>query len=907
MKKLKKISALLLFSFVLVLLWSYSGLTSKAAATPKFKYSEIELTKIGEKRVLEILNKVKNSTYKWSSSNETVARVSKSGVVTAVGIGKSKIQCKITYESGKTKVLSCNVTVTIPATNIKINNATVTNGAHVMMVGESYTFNTSLTPSNSTDKVYWSIDETVANSNINAIRIDDNTKGTVTALRRGRVVLVATAAREATAKAAKESFIKDAIIIEVIGSSAEVVSAEILDSKTIRVVFGTEIRESTVVKSDGTLSNSIAIDRLMDSSGKKAADPGKLTAILSKNMKTLTITTSNALNGYYGISFSNSILTDDGSPIYKDYINLSYINNEADSKNSDKSTDSNNADTDGSTGTSGGNSSTDNSSSGNTSSSSDNASGGNSSSVTDKDTLAPELSGTMLDDDGMTNIISFTKKMDFSRLQVSNARVGSNSVSIASETVNYINNESNYSFSADGKSIIVNLANINTEDYDKAIIVTISGITDEVGNTLKNGSIDVILRTSTSPMPQARVISVIRTSYDTLTATFTRAIKTPGWAYVNNGSYCEGKVNPENNKQVIYTLSDYDASLTGVQKVSIGFWDSYNVMPNDTTANKLYDFNVNFTTEKVKPTLASYKYNQELRILTLTYSENVKALSKAGVLQYTMTSYKSSDITGYLDYTVVSEVDNVIEIALKNLTLYGTYTITLDEGFVYDKYRNQSTSKNITLYNIGGEDGTNKLAEPYSIYQSDVNNSIIYVEFADRLDPASALDDSNYSVSGATVKEVKLIKNNADGAKIQLVMAKGTITTNGKRTIRISGIKGYNGSYSEMASYSTEIDLLENTDPQLKNIVYDATAKDIIKLVFTENISGTIELNIQERYTGYPIDNTVTVSGDTVTVKLGRVPDDGTHLVIYVQDNKIVDLNGNESTLNPVLYTFVNY
>lgn len=863
-----------MLGFVMLLLCSQNSTEAKAAASPRFKNEKIELTGIGEVRYIEILNKVKDSKYKWSSSNEKVARVSNNGLVTAVGIGNAKIKCKITYKSGKTKTLSCNVTVTVPATDIKINNAKITNGTHVMRVGESYKFECTLSPYNTTDKVFWSLDATDPNTNINAVRIDDSSKGVVTAQRRGRIVLVATAAKEAAQKAAKQSDVKDAVIIEVVGPSAEVVSAEILDSKTIRVVFGTEIRESTVIKSDGKLSDNITIDRLTDSLGNKAADPGNLTAILSKNMKTLTITTTNSLNGYYGMSFSNGVLTDDGSPIYKDYINLSYINEENDDKNNDNDTDTDTDD--------------------------DNV-------QTDKDTQAPTLSGTMLEDDGMTNTISFSEKMDFGGLQISNARAVSGSVTVSPVTLNFLNSESNYSFSADGKSIIINLSGISSEDYNKSFYVTISGITDKAGNRLKDGSTDVILRTSTLPMPQARPVSIVRTSYDTLTATFTRSIKVPGYAIVANSGYFYGKVNPENNKQVIYTISDYEASLTGTQTVSIGYWDSYNVMENDTSADKLYDFNVNFTTEKVRPILTTYKFNSEQRILTLTYSEKVSASFDTGYLDYTLSSYKYDDLIGSLEYTVISSVDNVIEIALKNLTLYGNYTFELPEGFAWDNYRNQSYSKKITLYNVSGTNGENKLPEPYNIYQSDINNSIIYIEFADRLDAASALDESNYTIAGASIEEIKLVQNNEDGAIIQIILAKGSVTSNGKRTIRISGIKGFNGSYTEMDSYTTNLNLVENTDPQLKNIVYDSTAKDTINLVFTENIKGSISVNVQERYSGYSIGNTVTILGDTASIKLDSIPADGTHLVIYILDNKITDLNGNESTLNPVLNTFVNY
>jgi hypothetical protein len=110
-----------------------------------------------------------------------------------------------------------------------------------------------------------------------------------------------------------------------------------------------------------------------------------------------------------------------------------------------------------------------------------------------------------------------------------------------------------------------------------------------------------------------------------------------------------------------------------------------------------------------------------------------------------------------------------------------------------------------------------------------------------------------------------------------------------------------------MEGYSAQIKLIENDDPELKNIKYDATSKNTIVLTFSEQIQGSMSVTVQERSTGYSIVNTVTVSGDTVIITLGRIPDDGTYLQIYVHYNGITDLNGNESTISPVLSAFVNY
>lgn len=873
---LKRIGFLFVYGIFLFLFWNQSSTIVKAA-TPTFQKDKIEISGTGEVYQLKILNKIKNSTYQWSSSNKTVATVSKNGLITTINKGSTKITCKITYESGKTKNLYCYVTVIIPATEIEINNSIIVNGAHVMRVGESYDFNQTLTPSNSTDKTYWSLDTSSEEANPDAVRIDNSSTGTVTALRRGKIVLVATAVKESSAEAAEDSYVKDAIIIEVVGSSAEVVSAEMIDSKRIKVVFGTAIRKSTVINSDGRLSSNIVVAQLDDSSGNKAKDPGTLTGSLSSDLKTLTITASLYFYGSYGITLTKDILTTDGTAIYPYFKKLDYS---VAAPSEDTNTDIDD---------------------------------GTDDAIDDDieiDTEAPKVASIELDDNGMTNKITFTEKMDFSQFVVSDAKSVSSSIEVQQSTITYLNSESNYIFSSDGKSILIDLTNINSVDYNKIFTATISGITDLSGNRPVNGSIQISLRTNTAPRAQARPISVVRSSYDTITATFDRSIRTPGFAYINNSSYCYGQVDPENNKQVNYKISAYDASLTGNQTVSIGHWDSYNVISSDTYANQMYNFTVYFTTEKVQPVLISYDFNSNLNILTLTYSENVNLNINKGYLTYTMSSSQyNNNNTSSLYYSEASTVDNVIEIMLNNITLYGNYTFTLPEGFVVDNYRNRSYSRTILINNGTGtgENGLNKLAEPYSIYQSNVNHSFIYIEFADKLDVATALDVNNYYIASTSIEEVKLISNTTNGATVRLTLVKGTITSTGKRRITISGLKGYNGSSSEMTSYSTDIDIIENKDPELVSIKYNATSKNVIELTFSESVKGTMFVSVQERSTGYVVGNSVSVSGDKVIITLDRIPDDGTYVMIYVQNNSITDLNGNESTINPVMNAFVNY
>lgn len=869
---IKRMSSLLLFGFLFLLLWNQGSPIAKAA-TPTFKEKEVVISGEGEVYQLEILNQVAGSKYKWSSSDKSVVKVSNQGLLTSVSGGTATIKCKITYPSKKTKNLYCTVTVTIPAEDIDINNTKLDNGAHIMLVGTSYNFNRTITPKNSSDDTFWYIDASDSDTNPDAVRIDNPYNGTVTAMRTGKIVLVAAAVQNASLEDAQASEIKDAVIIEVVGTAAEVISAEMTNSKTIKVVFGKAINSSTVINTNGTLSNNVQVSRLVGSNGETAKDPGMLSASLSGNSTVLTITAGNYFQGDYGVTFYNSIRTASGEALYQDYFKLSY-NKEItydDTTNTDTDTSDNSSDD-----------------------------------TTTVDTVIPKLASVSLDDSGTLNIITFSEKMDFTDLTVSDATTLSSSVKAQPATISYLNNKANYAVSSDGKSLYINLSAIDSDDYNKSFQVTLSGLTDTSGNYIANNYVTAVLRTDTSAQPQARPISVLRTSYNTVSAIFTRSIKTAGYAYVN-GSICYGVVDSDNPKMINYTIPSYLTYLSGVQTVSIGYWNSYNVIATDDYASRMYEFSVYFTTEDIRPILVSYSFNSELNILTLTFNENVKLLVNQGTLTYTMGSSQYDKYTGSLYYTEASTVNNVIEINLSNLSLYGDYTFTLAEGFILDYYNNKSYSKTITISKVSGDGIANQLAEPYLIQQSTVNHSLIYVYFADKIDPATAQNPDNYSVASATIQEVNLISNTSDGAVVRLTMVKGSITTTGERAVTVTGIKGYNGSASQMADYTAKVSLSENVDPQLLSVKYNATTKNTIELTFNEAIKGSMTVSVRERTSQTILGSTVTVSGTKVIITLTSIPADGTYVNIYILSNSITDSSGNESIISPELSAFINY
>lgn len=150
--------------------------TVSAAAKPALTKKSISIQE-GKKYDLNVKNKIKGSTYAWSSSNKKVAKVTKKGVVTGVKKGTATIKCKITNKKN-TYNLSCKVTVIKPANGIQISNKIDT-----LTLGQTYDLNRKLSPTSSNEKTTWTSSDT------SVATVDKN--GVVTALKLGEVTITA--------------------------------------------------------------------------------------------------------------------------------------------------------------------------------------------------------------------------------------------------------------------------------------------------------------------------------------------------------------------------------------------------------------------------------------------------------------------------------------------------------------------------------------------------------------------------------------------------------------------------------------------------------------------------------------------------------------------------------------------
>lgn len=627
MKKriLKGIALMMTFMLVLPMLSLANSTTAEAKKHKKYNskptFSITQMT-LGEDETftisLENLGSQVKKVY-WYTQNNKVATVNvndkKTATVTAKREGTTFIKCKVTYKNGATETPSCKVKVYTKANSINIYNADLNNqGFHILEVGEEFKFKAKTTPSNSKYNTYWFID----NENVARLYSD----GTVKGLKEGVVQLTAVAAL--SSESAKTSTIRNTITILVVNDNynydddydydddddhhnhnnnndvkVNVTNVTLREATQIDINFDRAIDKYSIIGTNNVLLNSIIITPKLDSKGTIANTPGVLTGILSEDGKTLSIQSTYVFKGVYEIRLTSSIKSVDGK-VLKEYVKEYSI----------------------------------------------------------YDTKKPRYEGGSVDNSGLILTFKFSEVMDFSNMVVADGKAATNGQTIDQTTLNIINTRANYVPSADRRSLSINLSGISQVDQNKLLSVRFYNIKDLAGNIIENDPITVTFKSNTFYQPQAKIQKVERTDYYYLTVTFDKPIKTAGMVIINSLEGIQGVVDATNNIKVNYKLSDTAAKLTGYQKVSIGYWNAYNVDPNDKYSDTLQERYVSFNTNNVLPLPAPVSIVQDkddnsiinIQFNNLLDEESAKKVSNYSIPGVTITT---AEVTNSINSAVV--------------------------------------------------------------------------------------------------------------------------------------------------------------------------------------------------------------------------------------------------------------
>ena len=235
--------------------------------TPKsITLSETEISILrGSKFTLAATVKPNNTYDKsvtWKSSKTSVARVSASGVITAVSAGTTTITCTSTIDP--TVKRTCTVTVIQPVTGIKLSYSNIT-----LTTGKTKTLTPTISPSNATNKKV-----TYKTSDKNVVTV--NSKGVLEAIGPGKATITVTT---------KDGFYSAKCTVNVI----EPVVGLTLDKASVTIALGKSKTLTATVKP----KNATNKDVKWTSSNSRIArvtQSGKITA-LQEGTVTITCTT----------------------------------------------------------------------------------------------------------------------------------------------------------------------------------------------------------------------------------------------------------------------------------------------------------------------------------------------------------------------------------------------------------------------------------------------------------------------------------------------------------------------------------------------------------------------------------------------------------------------------------------
>ncbi len=678
--------------------------------------------------------------------------------------------------------------------------------------------------------------------------IDKN--GVFTPAKVGTFNIVATAA-DSKSKAAK-STVKDSILVRVVEKTAEVSSVALKGADELVITFSSAVDPLTVLDTKtNQLTSAIVIAAGKDSKGNQASDFGSLTGTLSSDQKVLTIKATNTFNGVYTINISSDVLTKEGIAITPYVKSISLIDN-----------------------------------------------------------VAPTYLGSAIDDSGLKTTINFSEAIDVSSMAVAYTQ-STTSTATAVETA-LLTTASNYVLSSDKKSLTIDLSSIAPSNASKTYTVTLQGVKDIAGNYSEQNFISVFVYYDTSTKPQATVVNISRTAYETVTVEFNRSI-TPygtGVLTVNETPIYSASVDADNNKLVHFTLPTEVAALSGNQTVSIKGWNAYNVASTDKTSATAVSRVVNFSPDTKAPTIKSSELTSTDGVYTLTleYTEPVTVVTTKGTLTAKIVT-DNDDIYPANNINYVATVDNKtvsLKLESKQMTVSGKYEIAIPTGFVRDAYYNKSAKTTVNVKSNATSDTT--LPAPSSIAQSTEDASVISIKFDHKLDLETAQNVSNYTVAGAVITKAELVTNTTSLAEIHLTLAAGSIKYNANYPVTIKGVKGYNNSYNAITNYTQTIVLKENVAPTIVSAKL-TTAKDGVVLTFNEAVTGTAKFSVYMNGTLYRDSAATYVAYDTtnktITIYFGSVVNSSSGLTLLpAADNSLKDANGNAAQINSTVYVY---
>lgn len=369
---------------------------------------------------------------------------------------------------------------------------------------------------------------------------------------------------------------------------------------------------------------------------------------------------------------------------------------------------------------------------------------------------------------------------------------------------------------------------------------------------------------------------------------------------------------------------DLTASLSADKRIltveaSKGFYGTYDVEIFGISAVSGLNVANHKETIKIEGTDGNSTGGATLLSITRTSTSTITAsFSKAVTNPGTMTVNNSTltnlygirTVYGTIDSSDSSKINYTLDVYMQQLT--GSQAVTLS-GYVCSGDKSgvvNSMTTNVNFTINGSSNNTNtpdviqQLPAPSNIQQDTSDNNKVMIIFNQQIDESSALSTGNYQFSnGARVESVEITSNTDSGAVITLTLVQGSIINDQTQTtVTISGIKGYNGSFTVMAAATLNITLRENVKPVFLSATYNSVTKQII-LTFSETIVGSPALDITANGASVSYQD-IELKNNTLVITLLEAPAASTVVTITPLTNNVIQDNaGNKADFNAVNVT----
>lgn len=854
-KRIFKIIALIL---VLIMTTPLNPNYISAAEKPSLNKKTMKLELGNGTKKLKLLNAAEGSTIAWKVKNKKklgleLKNNDRTAVLTPNKSGNTVVTCVVVAPNKKVYTLECQVKIKnkeVPAKSVRISNAVIdeTYNAHCLTEGESYKFEaetvSSIADEKCTDKIYW------ASSNKNIVKV--GSKGKIVAVAPGTAKVTAYAGR--TKEEALSSKIKKTVRIHVDASETRVDRVGLQHFKQLKIYFNKPMDADSIFNS-GTkeILNSSVIIRPEKEAGIDAMEPGKLTASLSSDGKELSVFAENGFSGTYGITVTEKVKTKTGTSLKESFYQKAEL----------------------------------------------------------KDTTGPIVTEVNTDESGTTCIVTFSEPIDISHMVVKDPEKTDKAPAYTPNWSGFFTTNSNYVLSNDKTRLLIDMSGLMEQDLNCEVRVKISGISDLVNNAASDGTgnayITVGLITNTINKQEAKCTSVKRNG-NSLVAVFDQPIHTPGIAIADSESLV-GSVNPDNKKEVIYPL---DSNLMAKKEIISVRLIGYSVFASSTAANE-FNSNVNFGAARSATVIADSSFttktvnNVREKVLSLTFTNSISVGASTGSISAAKTLNGVVSPANDYAYKVSVDKKTMSLILTGSFTEQTKYDFTLPSGFFTDVYGNPNDRMVVSVTKTAGD--SYPLPAPALIQLDSETKNKVYVTFRSMIDKESAEKVSNYNIPGCTITSARVMVNddtNRSPAVVELTLAAPIKDLDIPYQVRISGISGYQGEYTEMADYNQMIKLGNNL-----NLTFTAVANSNsgqVVLTFDSDINASlsrinfaVETNSTRKFT---IKGTPVVNGKTITISFNETVLKGDSITLLpLMDNMVFNMNNQQMLNVPVPVT----